>query len=407
MKGIDLFCGCGGLSLGFQNAGVRIAAAYDKWQPALDCYRLNFSHPASAADLTQVEQVAEKIAVYAPDIIIGGPPCQDFSSAGKRSEKENADLTLCYAKIVAAVHPKWFVMENVDRAQKSKTYAAARKIFKAAGYGLTEEVLNACHYGVPQSRRRFFCIGLLGVPDGFLANDLLLDKQEMPMTIKAYFEKIKVPVEVESYYRHPRSYKRRAVFSVDEPSPTIRGVNRPVPDGYQGHSGDRADARKVRPLTTRERSIIQTFPADFQLPQSKTVAEQLLGNAVPVALAQAVAGAIFTYNEMLKETKRGRKSGKENIAGVDRDLFMRWMVREGSKKAYAKDTWSWLQRAEPYIDEESLSEGTGELAVYLTRRQTGGKRAAPSSRMRKSLDYFVTLREKLSHSKNLGLDFYE
>ena len=145
MKGVDLFCGCGGLTMGFQKVGVEILAAYDKWKPALDCYRSNFDHPAHEADLTNVEKIAKEISALAPDIIIGGPPCQDFSSAGKRTEKDNANLTLCYAEVISAVKPKWFVMENVDRAQKSKTYATARQIFKKAGYGLTEDVLNACY----------------------------------------------------------------------------------------------------------------------------------------------------------------------------------------------------------------------------------------------------------------------
>ena len=203
--------------MGFQNAGVNIASAYDNWRPAINCYGLNFDHPVYEVDLTEVEKNSKNIAALSPDLIIGGPPCQDFSSAGKRREESNANLTLCYAKIISIVKPKWFVMENVDRAQKSNAYRAAREIFKSSSDGLTEEVLNACYYGVPQSRRRFFCVGLLNGKDNFLLEDLLLDKQESPMTIKEYFNKINVPMDIHTYYRHPRSYVRRAVFSVDEP----------------------------------------------------------------------------------------------------------------------------------------------------------------------------------------------
>lgn len=89
----------------------------------------------------------------------------------------------------------------------------------------------------------------------------------------------------------PRSYARRAVFSVREPSPTIRGVNRPIPAGYVGHPGDSASVDKARPLTTAERASIQTFPHWFSFCASRTNTEQMIGNAVPPKLAFWVARA--------------------------------------------------------------------------------------------------------------------
>ena len=102
---------------------------------------------------------------------------------------------------------------------------------------------------------------------------------------------------LEVYYRHPRNYNRRGVFSIDEPSPTIRGVNRPVPQGYRLNSCDPegVDLTAVRPLTTIERSYIQTFPADFKFSGTKTNLEQMIGNAVPVNLGKFVAQAIQEY----------------------------------------------------------------------------------------------------------------
>ena len=72
MKAVDLFCGCGGLSLGFQQAGYNVVAAYDNWDAATDVYRLNFSHPVHKADLMDAGKASESIARYAPEIIIGG-----------------------------------------------------------------------------------------------------------------------------------------------------------------------------------------------------------------------------------------------------------------------------------------------------------------------------------------------
>lgn len=96
---------------------------------------------------------------------------------------------------------------------------------------------------------------------------------------------------------HPRSYNRRAVFSVYEPSSTIRGVNRPIPIGYQKHHADKADPAdgNVRSLTTKERSYIQTFPESFVFKGNKSNMEQAIGNAVPVKLAEYVARHILDY----------------------------------------------------------------------------------------------------------------
>ena len=103
-------------------------------------------------------------------------------------------------------------------------------------------------------------------------------------------------INLQFYYRHPRSYARRGIFSVNEPSPTIRGVNRPIPDGYKIHKNDPVDDIKgVRALTSKERSLIQTFPIDFVFEGSKTSQEQMIGNAVPVKLGQYVAQCINEY----------------------------------------------------------------------------------------------------------------
>lgn len=298
MRGVDLFCGCGGFSRGVEDAGIEIIEAYDCWPDAIECYNLNFKHPAKIADLADAQSMARRIASLKPDIIIGGPPCQDFSNAGKRHEGDRANLTESYAQIVATAVPKWFVMENVDRAQNSRSYRAARKKLSARGYGLTEIVLNARDFGVPQNRRRFFSIGLLGADDQFLTDDLLARKQDRQITVRDHFKGIGRKIDVAHYYRHPRNYSRRAVFSVDELAPTIRGVNRPVPNGYNGHDGDTHEAKKVRPLTSQERSLIQTFPPDFKFVGSKTTIEQMLGNAVPVKLAANVASSILNYNKI-------------------------------------------------------------------------------------------------------------
>lgn len=302
METVDLFSGCGGLSLGFQNAGFEILAAFDKWEPAVKVYRDNFNHPIYDTDLGSAEGL-EFVKSLNPKMIIGGPPCQDFSSAGKRDETlGRADLTISYTNIVSAAKPEWFVMENVERIIKSRILKEVMQTFKKAGYGISYQVLDASFCGVPQSRKRFFLVGHKHSPDNFLIPYFNKNLSSKPMTLFDFFGK---SLGVEYYYRHPRSYARRGIFSIYEPSPTIRGVNRPIPKGYIKHEGDPVKiSEKVRPLTTKERSLIQTFPENFIFNGSKTDLEQIIGNAVPVKLGEYVANCINNYINDRQENRQ-------------------------------------------------------------------------------------------------------
>ena len=305
-KTIDLFAGCGGLSLGFEKAGFKILAAYDNWLPAVNVYRENFSHPIYTVDLSDKE-VQEKIVEMKPDIIIGGPPCQDYSSAGHRDiTLGRAALTLSYRDIILLARPKYFLMENVPEIRKYRILADIISDFQRAGYGLTQKVLEASYYGVPQSRKRFFLIGGLGEPNDFLSVELEKRASEKPMTMRDYFGD---SLGVDYYFRVPRSYNRRGIFSIDEPCQTIRGVDRPIPPGYPGHPSDPVPlGPNVRALTVKERSLVQTFPEEFVFSGTKTNLNQMIGNAVPVALAKAVAEALHEHIE--------KTSGKV-LTGVD------------------------------------------------------------------------------------------
>jgi len=165
-----------------------------------------------------------------------------------------------------------------------------------SGYGLTEMVIDASQCGVPQTRKRFFCIGEKGADNGFMDEIIKHSLSEKKMTVRDYMGK---ELDINHYYRHPRNYNRRAIFSVDEPSATIRGVSRPVPGGYRGHPLDSAGIDgQLRPLTTMERSRIQTFPKDYRWIGSKTDVEQMIGNAVPVNLALFVARCLLKYIDL-------------------------------------------------------------------------------------------------------------
>ncbi len=288
------------MSLGFQNAGFEILSAYDNWDGAIEIYKANFQHPIIKRDLS-TENISEELRCLSPDIIIGGPPCQDFSIAGKRNfEGDRANLTRVFANLISSVRPKWFVMENVYNIEKSPIFHETIQIFRNAGYGLTKHIWDASFMGVPQVRRRYIVVGLLEAQEDFLYNEILSRLSKDRMTMREYFRNN--PLDTEYVYLHPRSYLRRAVFSVDEPCNTIRSVNRPMPANYEYHNADKCrDASKIRPLTTKERSMIQTFPEAFKFIGTTSTIEKAIGNAVPVNMANIIALSIKEYDSALNK----------------------------------------------------------------------------------------------------------
>ena len=280
------------MSLGFQQAGIDMQCAFDNWEPAVEIYKANFSHPIHTADLSE-DHAIKHIIDAAPDLIVGGPPCQDYSIAGKRELGSRANLTLRFAEIVTHVRPEWVVFENVYNIERFETLPKMKRILSDAGYGLSTAVIDGSRVGVPQKRRRFFLVGKLGSNHGFLDQLLNAGLSENQMTVRDYLGD---SLGTDFYYMHPRSYQRRAVFSIDEPAATIRGINRPIPLNYKRHPADKADIQSgVRSLTSKERSYLQTFPKGFAFPGVKTSVELAIGNAVPPAMARYIAECILEY----------------------------------------------------------------------------------------------------------------
>ena len=294
---VDLFAGCGGLSLGLAQSKFEVVAGIDNWKPSIEVYRQNFSHPVFEQDLSNISSTMKILNNLEFDVLAGGPPCQDFSAAGKRDiNGGRADLTYSFADLVLESKPNYFIMENVERIRKSHILYEIIDEFVEAGYGLTAVLLDASYCGAPQARTRFFLLGHLGGAHNFLLEFLKSSLLKKPLTMRDYFGD---SLGIDYYYRHPRNYNRRGIYGLDEPSATIRGVNRPVPPGYSLHSNDpqAIELDEVRPLTTDERALVQTFPRDFTWIGSKTTREQMIGNAVPVALAKFVGTALNEYIE--------------------------------------------------------------------------------------------------------------
>lgn len=166
---VDLFAGCGGMSLGFEwaGAGVVFANEIDAW--AAETYSKNrdgvFVIQSDIRDLVDFTPFV-KLPI---DIVVGGPPCQGFSLSGKRDPKDPRNsLFMEYLRVIDAVKPRYFVMENVKGLLSMRT---ANKQFvrdivvaeaEAVGYRVVYNIINACDFGVPQSRERVFFVGVRG-----------------------------------------------------------------------------------------------------------------------------------------------------------------------------------------------------------------------------------------------------
>lgn len=408
------------MSLGLRQAGFQIVKAFDAWPLAVDNYNRNVGPHVAVADLGDILGIIPELVVLAPDMIAGGPPCQDYSSAGRREEADNARLTLAFAVLVATVRPTWFMMENVVNAAKSATWAQARSILKAAGYGLTESKIDASRYGVPQSRRRLFVIGRIAERDGFLASSIAAAAADKPMTIRDLFGAETPP----AMFFPSTSEARRSVWGPDEPAPTIRERSiRPLPVSYRSHPDDAAliangyvYSRPVRagrgvrsvdepfPTVTRtawERptprylssphpadpvaaastavltidqiSRIQGFPAWWRWETSaKRDKLQMIANAVPPPVAASIGCAILD-----------RESGKSTpeIQGG----FLQWLVRRGRSRQSARNVKFLAGRARRLLCGKTFAVLALELAALESVEEFKAMKRNPQSDLRQAL----------------------
>lgn len=220
MRVVELFSGAGGMSIGFRQAGFEIVHALDAWPEAVEVYRRNVGKHAWVSDLKDIANVAPVLFGLRPDIIVGGPPCQDYSTAGRRQEGERADLTAAYSMLIAIVRPQWLLMENVPRTLKSKAWGQAEAILRNAGYGFTVAKLDAAYYGTGQTRERLIVVGRLCEDDGFLTDALVGAASSEPMTAReALGEGLG-----DTLYVHPRHMFKKRLWSADKPAPTVRST---------------------------------------------------------------------------------------------------------------------------------------------------------------------------------------
>lgn len=341
---VDLFCGCGGFSRGFYQAGYDIKLGVDMWSDAIDTYKRNFPDAKTInSDITRVDDcvIRESTNLDSVDVVIGGPPCQGFSVSGKRLiDDPRNSLYKSFVRIVGGLQPKAFVMENVPGLVKLFNGAVKENVindFTEMGYNVNCKELVASDYGVPQKRKRVFFVGLRRECFG---EDAFFEYPEatthdQPLTCRDAISDLDfVPDDVSlgdciSYGLPPQndyqkkmrdnseSLKNHAITLHTERTRDIISL---VPDGgnYKSLPAELQRTRKVniawtrmdsgkpcftidtghnhhfhyranRVPTVRESARLQSFPDEFEITGIKTSQLKQVGNAVPPLLSEAIA----------------------------------------------------------------------------------------------------------------------
>lgn len=345
---ISFFSGCGGFDLGFSSAGFAVELAVDVDPIAVKSYNHNRgttvcrvadladTDPATILDLYQRE-----CGSVAPRGVIGGAPCQTFSSGNVHFNVDDARHTLPrrYACILRVLNKKYdldfFVFENVKgitSPKHRKEYTTIKRLFSRAGFNLFEGELDAAHFGVAQHRCRVFLVGFNKVKYPNIKFTFPEAETEVPLTVESKLRGLPPPLlfklgtqrkDIAFHPNHwtmyPRSkrftdgslkngHKQGRSFRVlqwDKPSLTVAYGNREI------HVHPDADRR----LSVYEAMLLQGFPEDYEL--LGTLSDQIrqVSDAIPPQLGEALGKAIFRTMRYGDDRVKSMSTGERNING--------------------------------------------------------------------------------------------
>lgn len=327
MKLLSLFSGCGGLDLGFEQAGFEIPVANEFDSSIWQTFRLN--HPKAKLITEDIRNISVDFFSSDIDGIIGGPPCQSWSEAGaQRGIKDSrGKLFFDYIRILQAKRPKFFLAENVSGMLSNRHSDAVKFIterFKRCGYDLTVTLVNAKNYGVAQERKRVFYIGFredLEVKFKFPRGSTEMDSKKLTLRDVIWDLQFSALPSAQGNFHNEQAINnnefftgtfstiymsRNRVKSWDEQAFTVQASGRHCqlhPQAPKMIFFGQNDRRFVkgkehlyRRMTIREIARIQGFPDDFKFIYSQIDdAYKMIGNAVPVPLAYEIAVAIRNY----------------------------------------------------------------------------------------------------------------
>ncbi len=316
-KAIDLFSGCGGLTLGLKQAGFRVVGAVENDPLAVETYKKN--HKRVLVWDEDIRKISArkvmsqlKLKKGRLDLLAGCPPCQGFSTIttlnGRIGQEEQNDLVFDFLRFVRVLRPKAVMLENVPKLAKNRRFRKLRSELKRMGYKLNYDVLNAENYGVPQRRRRLILIAGKGaeIPFGL--------KAPRKHTVRQAFAKLGAHAKKDALHNLPEKRtekvkklirqiprnggsrlalgKRRQLgchkrcdgfkdvygrMAWNDVSPTITG------GCFNPSKGRFLHPAKNRAITLREAALLQSFPVNyfFSIKRGKCLAAQMIGNALP------------------------------------------------------------------------------------------------------------------------------
>lgn len=334
-KLIDIFSGCGALSTGFEQTGqFETVLAADIWQTALDTIKLNKPNtettckPLQDLENPEIQKIKEKYGEI--EVVVGGPPCQGFSLAGKRkSDDPRNNLWQEYVRFVSIIKPNWFVLENVFGLASMKNEDGEKVIdlilkeFQKTGYTCEVNLISAKDFNVAQDRKRLLIIG--NKNGKYLKlKPVTKNKQKTVREVISDLESLKsgekskkdpyhfamnhnpnhlkwlepVPEgDTAHNYKHITGMTAKGYSTTykriwwDRPSPAITTCFNSISSQNNVHPAD------TRALTIREAMRIQSFPDDFRFAGNNKDIRTQIGNAVPPELARQVALQILNFDK--------------------------------------------------------------------------------------------------------------
>jgi len=386
-----------------------------------------------------VTVVPSILAAEGVDLIVGGPPCQGFSpmnqinremarederapssedqytpfeipqpkrddekNEGKRRRKEVRelrDLTIVYALIIASVRPKYFIMENVVEAKEFGEFLTAIRILRSAGYGISQQELDASWYGCASARERLIVVGCLGEADGFLDLYLEAAKTRKRTTVADVLGPDfgeELPNGRRVYWFQYSRESTKATRYTDEPSPTLTG--KVLTNGRNTYQPKKTDARNwktlVEPLP-EQYSLIQGFPRGWDWSPANGISNvsQMLANAVPPPLAEAVGRCIIAHDRGERPVLRT----KIQVPGY----FAEWLARRYSGQRL-QDIVAAFRTAQKLAGPAAM--GPPDKAVELLGRHPEASGMSPQRRSNLAQAVRLHWQSKANHEADDGDD---
>ncbi|MCO8124750.1 DNA cytosine methyltransferase [Stieleria sp. TO1_6] len=351
LKAIDFFCGAGGLTRGLLNAGISVVSGFDIDEASKETYEKN-NKPSKfhavdvcALDLGQLRKLT-RLRSFSDVVFVGCAPCQPFSQQRKSGPaKHSATLLLGFGRLVQAARPRAVLIENVPGMARVRGYSTFRRftrLLETLGYKISFDILDAKHFGVPQTRRRLVLVALKDLQPTLPSQVFGTERRPFRTVRDAieHFPEMEAGEIHENVFNHVtasitevnlerlrhtphdggdrRAWPKRLFLDChkgdykghtdvygrmawDQPAPTLTGRCHSISNGRYGHP------EQDRAISLREAAALQSFPDRYEfVGTNKHVALQI-GNAVPVRFAEYLGRHLVKLlSESRKNTKRSK-----------------------------------------------------------------------------------------------------